>query len=140
MVSENYWCCTDRTFQPMNEAGSRSGNMYVQVWRSLIYVHNEYAGKDGVSTIDCRDASSEEKKERSCHEKELVRSDESLKATRDFDRKEIRKYENRPRRNGRTALTRAMERQSLQVMRSALLVSARLAMRCGGANWVDRDR
>jgi hypothetical protein len=27
-----------------------------------MYVHDEYAGKDGVSTIDRRDASSEEKK------------------------------------------------------------------------------
>jgi hypothetical protein len=62
-----------------------------------MYVHNEYAGKDGVSTIDRRDASSEEKEKKwSCHEKDLVRSDASLKATRDFDRKEIRKYENRP--------------------------------------------
>jgi hypothetical protein len=36
------------------------------------------------------------KKKWSCHEKDLVRSDASLNATRDFDRKEIRKYENWP--------------------------------------------
>jgi hypothetical protein len=114
--------------------------MYVQVWRSLIYVHNEYAGKDGVSTIDRRDANSEEKKERSCHEKEFVRSDESLKATRDSDKKGIRKYENWSRRNGRMGLTLTLERQSLRVMQSALLVFARSAMRCDRANWAGRDR